>query len=153
MPAGGQRAGFGLAIAHHAGHDQVGVVERRAVGVHQGITQFPAFVDGSGRFRRYVTGNAARERELGEQFFHALLVLGNSRISLAVAALQVSVGYYPRCAVTGTGDVNHVQVIFLDDPVEMDIDEVQTRCGAPVTHQARFHIFQRQRLFEQRIVE
>jgi len=30
------------------------------------------------------------------------------------------------------GDVDHVQVVFLDDPVQMDMEEVQTGCRAPV---------------------
>jgi hypothetical protein len=33
VPAGGERAGLGLAVADDAGDDQVGIVERRAEGV------------------------------------------------------------------------------------------------------------------------
>ena len=61
MPAGGQRPGLRLAVAHDAGHDQVGVVEGRAVGVRQGVAQFTAFVDRAGRFRGDVAGDAAGE--------------------------------------------------------------------------------------------
>ena len=35
VPAARQRAGLGLAVADHAGHDQVRVIERRPVGVHE----------------------------------------------------------------------------------------------------------------------
>ena len=48
VPAGGEGAGFGFAIAYHAGHDEVGIVECRAIGMHQRIAQFAAFVDGAG---------------------------------------------------------------------------------------------------------
>ena len=33
VPAGGERAGFGLAVADDTGHEQIGIVEGRAVGV------------------------------------------------------------------------------------------------------------------------
>ena len=49
-----------------------GIVEYRAIGVQQRVTQFAAFVDGAGRFRRGVAGNSARKRKLLEQPLHAL---------------------------------------------------------------------------------
>ena len=35
VPTGGQRASLGFAIAHHARDNQIGIVERSAVGMHQ----------------------------------------------------------------------------------------------------------------------
>ena len=43
MPARRQRAGLCLAVTDDAGDDEVGVVERRPVGVGQRITQLTAF--------------------------------------------------------------------------------------------------------------
>ena len=51
-----------------------------------------------------------------------------------------------------SGDVNHVQVVFLDDAVQMGVDEVQPRRRAPVAEQARLDVRQREWLFQQRIV-
>ena len=45
VPAGGERAGLGLAVADDAGDDQVGVVERGAVGVRQRVAELAALVD------------------------------------------------------------------------------------------------------------
>ena len=45
VPTGGQRTGLGLAIAHHAGHNQVRIVERGSIGVDQRVAQFAALVD------------------------------------------------------------------------------------------------------------
>ncbi len=47
VPAGGQRAGLGLAVADDAGDDQVGIVERGAEGVRERVTELAAFVDAS----------------------------------------------------------------------------------------------------------
>ena len=92
VPARGQRAGLRLAVADHAGHEQVRVVERRAVGVRQRVAELAALVDRAGRLRRDVAGDAARERELAEQPPHALLVLRDVRVDLAVGALEPGVG-------------------------------------------------------------
>ncbi len=65
--------------------------------------------------------------------FHTLLVLRDVRIKFAVGSLQIGVGHQPRSAVSRPGDIEHVEVILLDDPVEMHVDEIQTRRGAPMT--------------------
>ena len=67
MPARGQRAGLGLAVADHAQHQQVRVVERGAVGVHQRVAELAALVDRPRRLGRDVAGDAAGEGELPEQ--------------------------------------------------------------------------------------
>ena len=116
------------------------------------IAEFAAFVDGTRGFRRDVTGNAAGKGKLGEQFFHPRFVPGNVRIHLAVSALQIGVGHQTRSAMSGAGDINNAQVILFDNPVEVDIDKVQTRRGTPVPEQARLYMLQLQRFFEQGVV-
>ena len=41
--------------------------------------------------------------------------------------LKVSVGHDSRAAVPGAGDVNHVEVVFFDDPVQMHVNEILPR--------------------------
>jgi len=57
-----------------------------------------------------------------------------------------------RAAVTGTSDIEHIQVILLDDPVQVNINEILARCRTPVPDHKRFHMRQFERLFQQRIV-
>ena len=52
-----------------------------------------------------------------------------------------------------TGDVDHVQIERFDDPVEMDVDEVEPGCCAPVSKQAWLDVGLRQRPAQERIVE
>ena len=66
MPTGRAGAGLCLAIAHHAHHNQVRVIERRAVGVQQRIAQFPALVNGPRRLGRDVARNAVGPGELAK---------------------------------------------------------------------------------------
>ena len=49
VPAGGQRAGLGFPVADHAKHGQLGVVERGAVGVEEGVAELAALVERPGR--------------------------------------------------------------------------------------------------------
>ena len=79
VPARRERPGLGLAVADHAGHHEVGVVERGSVGVHQRISQFAALVDRAGCLRRHVAGDPAGERELPEQPAQAVDVAADLR--------------------------------------------------------------------------
>src|SRR5206468_3470635 len=99
-----------------------------------------------------MAGNAAGERELGEEALHALLVLRDVRIDLAVGSLEVGVRDQARPAMPGTGDVEHVQVVLLDQPVQMDVDEVQTWRGPPVAEKPWLDVLLGQWLLEQRVV-
>src|SRR5208283_2370658 len=98
VPARSQWSGLGLAVADDGCDDQVGIVERGAEGMRERITQFAALVDRTGRFRRYVAGDSARKGKLLEQPLHALLVLGNVRVDLAVRPLQVGISHQARPA-------------------------------------------------------
>src|SRR5260370_39236292 len=66
VPTGGARSGLGFAVSHYAAGDQVGIIEHRAVSMQQAVTEFPALMNRSRRFRRDVPGNAARKGELLE---------------------------------------------------------------------------------------
>jgi hypothetical protein len=104
LPRRCQRAGFGLAVADHAADQQIRVVERGAEGVHEGVPELATLVDGSGRLRRDMAGNAARKGELAEQRLQPGSIVSNRRIRLPVRALDVRVGHQRRTAVAGTGD-------------------------------------------------
>ena len=95
VPAGRQRPGFRFAIAHHAAHQQIRIVERRAVRMRQRVTQFAAFVNRARRFRRHMARNSTWKGELLEQPLHAFFGLRNIRIDLAVGAFQIGVGHQP----------------------------------------------------------
>jgi hypothetical protein len=51
------------------------------------------------------------------------------------------------------GHVDHVEVALLDQPVQVNIDEVQPRRRPPMTEQARLDVLRPQRLPQQRIVQ
>ena len=72
-------------------------------------------------------------------------VLADVRINLTPSAFEVDVAHNRRAAVTGTGDVEHVQVILLDDSVQMHVDEVLAGRRAPVADHQRLHVRQLQR--------
>ena len=153
VPRGCQRAGLRLAVTDNHGCDQVGVIQHRTEAVRQRITQFTALVDGARGLRSNVAGNAARERELLEQALHALGVLADVRVNLAVSALKVGVRHEEIAAVTRTGQQDHIQIILLDDAVQMNINQVLTGHRAPVADDLLLDVLGLQRLLEQRVIE
>jgi hypothetical protein len=52
----------------------------------------------------------------------------------------------------GAGDVDHVEVVFLDDPVQVRVDKVLPGRRTPVPQQHLFHVCKCQRTPQQRIV-
>ncbi len=54
LPGGGHRARLGLAVAHHAGDDQLGIIQHRSQRVGEAVAQLAAFVDGTRRLRGHV---------------------------------------------------------------------------------------------------
>src|SRR5579884_1474240 len=110
-------------------------------------------MDGAGGFRRDVAGNAAGKRELLEQPLHPHFMLTDVGVDFAVRAFQVRIRHEAGTAVTGTGDVDRIQVILLNNAIEVDVDKVQTWRRSPVTEETGFDVLFLQRLFEERIVQ
>ncbi len=152
MPCGGQRTCFRLAVADDAGHDKIGIVEHRSESMAERITQLAPLVDRARAFRRYMAWNSSGKRKLKEELPKSGLILADIGIDLAVGALEIGVAHDGRAAVPRTGDVNHVQVVFLNNAVQVHVDKVLPGGGAPVTQQHMFHIRERQRPLQQRIV-
>ena len=153
MPARRKRPGLRFAVADDGGDDEIRVVEGGAVGVGKRIAEFAALVDGAGRLRRHMARNSAGERELREEPLHALHILRDARIDFAVGAFEIGVGDQPRAAMAGAGDVDHVEIELLDQPIEVHVDEVEARRRAPVPQEARLDVLLLERLTQQRIVE
>ena len=151
VPAGRQHGRLRLAVADHAGNDQIRIVEGRAVGMGQRIAQFsPSWIE-PGSFRRDVARNAVRPGELAKEPKHSAAAAFDRRVVLGIRALQVGLRHDPRAAVTRTDDIHHVQVVVADQPVQVDIQKIQPRRRTPMSQQARLHMFQRKRQFEQRV--
>src|SRR5262249_55762062 len=87
-----------------------------------------------------------------EEPLHALLVLRDARVDLAVGAFEIGVGDDAGATVAGAGDVNRVEVVLLDDPVEVDVNEVEAGRGPPVAEQPRLDVLLGQRLLQERVV-
>ena len=124
VPTRCQRSGLRLAITHHTSDEQIRIVKRGPIGVCQRIAKFPSFMDRAGSLGSNMARDAAGERKLREQPFHASFVLRDIRIELAVASLQIRVGDHRRTPVPGPRDEYHVQVPLLDDAVQMNIEEI-----------------------------
>ena len=152
LPCCRQGARLCLAIADDARDDQLRVIERRAEGMAERIAEFAAFMDGPGGRRRHVTRNAAGKRELLEQLFQSGFILGDVRINLAPRPFEIDIAHQGRAPMTRTGDVDHVQIMLLDHPVEVDIDEVLAWRRSPMSYDQRFDVSRCQRRAQERVV-
>ncbi len=141
MPAGRERAGLRLAVSNHAEDFEVRIVEGGAIGVDQRVPQLASFVDRSGRLRRVVARDAARERELAEEVLQADRVSADRGIDLAVGALKIRVRDHPGPAVPGPADEDRVEIPRFDHAVQMRVEEIQTGRRSPVAQQPRFDVF------------
>src|SRR5437660_1543538 len=126
MPSSRQCAGLSLAISNYAGNDQIGVIEGSPERMRQRVSEFSALMDGTRRLRRNVAGDAARKTKLLKQPFHPFVVLRNVRKHFAIGALHISVSDQRRTAMSWTGNVDHIQVMIVDDPVQVNINKIET---------------------------
>jgi hypothetical protein len=150
----GQRGRSAVAalLAFFWTHDQIRVIQCRAIGVREAVAEFAALMDGAGGFRCDVRADVAGKGELLEELLHPLAVFALVRIHLRIAALKIGRPEHARGAVARPRHEDHVEVVALDDPVEMSPYEGQRRAGAPVAKQSVFHVLQLQRLLQQGVV-
>ncbi len=127
VPGGGQRPRLRLTVTDDTGDQQAGVVEGGTVGVREGVSEFPALVDGAGRLRGHVAGDASGERELPEQPGHPGGVPGDVRVGLRVRPFQPGIGHHGGAAVTGPPDAEGFQPPGADESVEVCVHEVEAR--------------------------
>src|SRR3984885_16035750 len=103
-------------------------------------------------FRRYMTGNSVRPGELAKQPLQPIPVALDRRIALGVGAFEIGHRYDARATMTRTDDIHHVQVVLFDQPVEVDIEKVQSGGRTPMPKQARLDMFELELRLQQRIV-
>ena len=141
VPGGGQRARLRLAVAHHTGGNQVRVIEHGAKGMGQRIAQLTALVDRARGIRGHMGLDAAGEGELLEQTLQALLVLTDIGVDLTIGAVEVIHRDHTVAAVAGAREIDHIQVILVDNPVEMGVHKGLTGDCAPVADDFSFDVF------------
>ena len=152
LPATAQRAGLRFAIPHDARHEHVRIVERRSIGVQQRIAQLAPFIDRARQVRAGVARHTAGRGKLAEQNAYPGFVLRNVGMHFAVRPLQVRAGIQRRSAVPGPGDIDGVQLVFVDQPVDVHVDETEPGRGAPVSQQPRLDVLHLQRIAQQRVL-
>src|SRR5580692_2479839 len=132
MPGSRQRTGFRLTVAYRHGDDKIRIVESCPVRVRNGVAKLTAFVNRPGRLRSAVRAYPSRKRELAEKFEHAGFIGTLVWINLRVMAFEIAVGKRGGRTMAGPGHVEDIQVVFLDEPVQMDPNKGLARIGSPV---------------------
>src|SRR3984885_2187364 len=152
MPRGGKRPGFRFAVADHAGYGKTGIVKDGAKSMAQRISEFTALMDRSRALGGSMARNSTGKGKLGKKALQSGFVLADIRIPLAVSAFEIRSADHRRSAVPRSGHVNHVQVVFLDDPIQVRVNEILPRRRSPMAQQHSLDVRGCQRFFQQRVV-
>src|SRR6516162_8639889 len=123
VPAGSQRAGFGLAVADHNQSDEVRIVENGPVGMRDAVAKLAAFVNAAGRFGCGVAADAAGKGKLLKEVLQPRDVFALFRIDFGVCSFEICLRQYGRRSVAGATDEDRIQVVLLDQAVEVDVGE------------------------------
>ena len=75
-----------------------------------------------------------------------------SGVDLGVTALQVDRSEDARSAVPRTGHEDHVLVVFLDQPVQVDVAKRQTRARPPVSEEPVLDVLRLERFAQERVL-
>ena len=124
-----------FAVADYRGHDEIRVIERRAVGVRESVAEFSAFMNRSWRLGCAVASDAAGERELLKELLQAIHIETLLRINLRVRAFQICGTENAARSMSGSREKNHIEIVFLDHAVQMDIGEGEAGTGSPMAEQ------------------
>src|SRR5581483_7163199 len=151
VPRRRQRPRFRLSISHHGCDDEFGIVERRPARMRENVPQFSAFMNRPWSFGRAVAADSSRERELLKEFAQSFWILAFFWINLRVGSFEISWAQNPGRAMSRPGEEYHVEIIFLYQSVQMDIDKRQARTGSPVPEQAVLDMLRTQGFRQQRI--
>ena len=116
------------------------------------VAEFAAFVDGTGGLGGDVATDEAGEGELLEEATHAFGVFAFVGIDFGVGAFQVDWPEDAGCAVTGPRHKDHVEVVFVDQAVAVQVGEAEGWGGTPVPQQAMFDVGGLQRRFQQWVI-
>ena len=100
-----------------------------------------------------MAGDTAGEGKLLEQLLHTLDILAHVGINLAVGAVQPVLGHHGVAAVTGAGQIDHIQIVLVDDAVQMGINKVLSGNGTPVTDDLLFDVFGLEGFLQQWVVQ
>src|SRR5665647_2095688 len=94
VPTRSKRAGLRLTVPDDAGHDQIRIVECRAIRMNQGITQLTPFMDLPGSFRRDMTRDAVRPGELPKEPLQPVSAALDIRKALRVGPFKIATVSY-----------------------------------------------------------
>ena len=96
---------------------------------------------------------SSREGELLAKLGQSFLILSYIRIYLAVGSFQIGIGNKEVAAVSRSGNINHIQVIFFNGPVHVHIYEILPGNRAPVAYYLFLYMLSLKRFLKQRVVQ
>src|SRR5215469_4797180 len=96
--------------------------------------------------------DAPWKRKLLEELTQSFFVCPLFRINLRIGTFQIYRREHSRRAMSRAGQENHVQVVLLDEPRQMDVAKGQARTRAPMAKQPVLDVLRPERFAQQRVL-
>src|SRR5581483_7229827 len=84
---------------------------------------------------------SSRRRELAKEVVHPHFILRHLRINLGVCSFQVDIRQQRRASMPWSCQIDHIYVVILDQPIQMDINETEPRRCSPMSKESRLDMF------------
>src|ERR1043166_6369600 len=119
VPGGREWSSLRLPVADYGRDNQIRIIKGRAAGVRQDIAELAAFMNRSGRFRRAVTADAARKREVFKEVQQPFFVQPLLVINLGIRSFEIDRTEHAGRTVTRSGHENHVEIVQFNDSIQV----------------------------------
>ena len=152
QPTSHQWSSFPFTITNYCRSNDIWIIQYSSSSVWKCVTKFSTFVDRSWCFRRRVWSNSSREWEDLTQVFETFFILRNTWIQFSVWTIQVWIRYHYLPTMTWSFNVEHIQVVFIDGPVQVSIDKVLPRYCTPVSDWVSLQVVFNDFTLQQRVI-
>ena len=104
-------------VADNSSDGQIRIVEGSAKGMPKDVAQITSFMDGTRGGCTHMTWDTTGSGELAKQVPHPFTVLCNLRIDLGIGPFEVHIGEDRRSTMTRSCQVDHIDILVLDESI------------------------------------
>src|SRR5262249_12946176 len=147
VPRRRQSCGLRFAVTDDSGNNQVRVIEGCSAGMREDVPQLAPFVYRTGCFRCAVAADPAGKGKLLKERAQPLFVFTLVGVDFGVASFQIHGTNHAWSSMPRPGKIDHVQIILLDEPVQVDVNERQPWTRSKMPQKPVLDVLWLQRLF------
>jgi hypothetical protein len=144
MPGSCCWSGLGLTVTDNTGNNQVRIIHDCTKGNRESISQFATFVDRSGNLSVDGAWEAGWSTELRDQGLHTVGVARVFGIVFGKRPFNPQIGKNGGRSMARSHYIEHVQIVFDDEAVEMRVHQGQAGACSPVPQKTGLDMVERE---------